>query len=100
MAAREEKLESQNQELVLTQEKLEESNRLSLALNQVNESLSSTLEFSEVPRRVVREGALALDAERAVIELREQDGWVVQECLGLPEELRGLHLSADNATYS
>ena len=100
LAAREEELESQNQELVLTQEKLEESNRLSLALNQVNESLSSTLEFSEVMRRVVREGALALVAERAVIELREQDGWVVQECLGLPEELRGLHLSEEEASLA
>ena len=98
--AREEELQSQNRQLVLTQEMLQEANGLSQALNQANESLNSTLEFSEVLRRVVREGARALEAERAVLELREQGGWVVRELLGLPEDLRGLHLSETEASLA
>ncbi len=100
LAAQSEELEVQNDELILTQERLEDSNRLSQALNQVNESLNSTLEFSEVLRRVVREGASVLNAEKAVLELREEDGWLVQEVLGLPEELRGLRLSDEEASVA
>ena len=100
LAAQSEELEVQNDELVLIQERLEESNRLSQALNKVNESLNSTLEFSEVLRRVVREGAFVLDAKKAVLELRKDDDWVVQEVLGLPEELRGLHLSDEEASVA
>ncbi|HEY5528702.1 MAG TPA: PAS domain S-box protein [Thermoleophilia bacterium] len=100
LAVRDEELQSQNEELVLIQEGLTESGRLSQALNHVNESLNSILEFSEVLRQVVREGAVALDAERAVLELREEDGWLVQELLGLPEHLRGSHLSQEEASVA
>ena len=100
LAVRDEELQSQNEELVLIQEVLTESGRLGQALNHVNESLNSILEFSEVLRQVVREGAVALGAERAVLELREEDGWLVQELLGLPEHLRGSHLSQEEASVA
>ncbi len=69
-------------------------------MNEVNGSLNSTLEFGEILRRVVREGASAIGAERAALELRDEEGWVVQEVFGLTEDLRGLHLSAEDASVA
>ena len=70
------------------------------ALTRVNESLTSTLERREVLRRVVAEGSSALGCPRAVLELREPGGWLVSEVRGLPEHLRGLHLSDEEASVA
>ncbi len=100
LVAQSDELEVQNERLLIFQEQLKESDRLSRALNEVNESLNSTLEFADILRRVVREGAFAIGAERAALELKEEEGWVVQDVLGFTEDLRGLHLTEEDASVA
>jgi len=100
LAAANEELMSQNQELIVTDRGLREANAFAKALSRVNESLTSTLEREEMLRRVVTEGSRALGCPRAALELRERGSWVVGEVLGLPERLRGLHLTPEQASVA
>lgn len=72
---------------------LKRSQLLSEALNRINLTLHSTLDFDEVAQRLLIEGTNALDCESAAISLREQGGWVVSYTHNLPNYLMGARMS-------
>jgi PAS domain S-box-containing protein len=84
----------------LAEEQRARANAFAQALTRVNASLTSTLEREEMLHRLVTEGSRALGCPRAALELRESGGWVVSEVLGLPDSLRGLHLTLEQASVA
>ena len=76
---------------------LELAARLRQSLIIVGQDLASTLDFDEILKRAVAEGAHALGADSAILEMRTDGGWFVRESYGLAEHLRGLTLSAHGA---
>jgi PAS domain S-box-containing protein len=62
---------------------------LSEALNDINLTINSTLDFEEVMKRVVTVSAGTLQCETAIIALREIDGWVARYTFGIPVDIRG-----------
>ncbi len=69
------------------------SRRLSEALNSINSLIHSTLRMEDIMRRVVREAAVALDADAVAIELREGDASPVRYAEGLPPDHLGRSLT-------
>lgn len=107
LQAREEELALQNEEIRVANEELtvlyereRESTKLKEASTQVNQSLTSSLDHSEILTRALREGARALGAESAVLEVRAGDGWDVSAVYRLPRELLGRHLSRQEASVA
>lgn len=76
---------------------LELAARLRQSLVTVGHELISTLSFQEVLSRAVVEGAEALGADAAVLEMREQDVWIVKQAYGLSCSLKGLRLRKEEA---
>ena len=81
LEAQTEELGAQNEEWRVAHEELsvlyareQEGSRRREALNEVNQSLTSSLEPAEILGRALENGARALGAERAVLEVREGDG--------------------------
>jgi len=89
---------------ITERKKVEEEQRrekeLSDALNDINADISSTLDFSEIMRRVVAGSAKAIGVEVAAIDLREDDYWVVKYLYGLPKELIGTRFTDEEAKHS
>ena len=77
-----------------------ESTRLSEALNELGNSLTSLVDFSQVLARALYEGTRALRCERGVLEVRESDSWVVKAVRGFPENLVGVRLSDEEASLA
>jgi serine phosphatase RsbU (regulator of sigma subunit) len=100
LAAREVELVAQNEELILAQRALEDAGRMDRALSEISESLNSTLDMSEMLRRVVESGARALNAHQALLELIVAGGWRLEHVFGLPHELQGQQLSFDEASIA
>lgn len=59
------------------------------ALAEVDRALHSSLDFDEIARRAVSEGAKALGAETAALATREEGGFRVAYIYGWPEEIVG-----------
>ncbi len=68
-------------------EQIKEANRLSAALNDINTSITSTLDFDEIMQKVVVEAAQAMGCSTSSIEMRRDGFWEVRYVHGLPEEL-------------
>ena len=100
LAAANEELRLQNEQLLATERELREANHFALALSRVNESLNSSLDRDEFLRRVVAQSSDALASPQSVLELREPGGWLASEVFGLPEHLRGLHLTDEQASVA
>ena len=51
---------------------------LSDALNEVNSYINSTLDYDEIMQLIVELGAKTLGAESSIINIREEDNWIVK----------------------
>ena len=89
-----------NDELLVLYEHEHENARLKDALAEVDQTLVSSLERAEILDRALENGARALGAERAVLEIREPDGWKVRSVYRLPTELVGKLLSDGEASIA
>ena len=77
-----------------------ESARLSQALNAIDAAVNSTQDFDEIMDRVIGETARAVDADSAVIYLRERERWTARYIHGLPPELIGRSFADEEVHYS
>lgn len=74
--------------------------RLSDALNDINASITSTLDFDEIMQRVIVKATKAIGCEAALINLRENDHWIVKYGYEFPRELIGVKLTQEQAKLS
>lgn len=82
---------------------LEERTRqaeLAEALNRVNSGVHSTLDFDEIMDRAVIDAAGAAGLDAAAIHLIEDEHWRFAYSYGLPQDLRELRLTDDQAPLS
>jgi PAS domain S-box-containing protein len=100
LAAQNEEIRVAHEELTTAYEREREDARLRGALNLVGESLIASLDHGEILNRALSDGARALEAERAVLEVREGESWAVQAVYRLPSELVGARLSAEEASVA
>jgi hypothetical protein len=107
LEAQSEELAAQNEEILVARDELvvlyeheRENARLKDALAEVDQTLVSSLERAEILDRALENGARALGAERAVLEIREPDGWKVRSVYRLPVELVGKLLSCGEASIA
>lgn len=70
------------------------------ALNRINDSAHSSLDFDDVIDRVLAEVAKAIDADGAAVHMRAGDHWQFSHQHNLPEGMRELELSDEQATMS
>jgi PAS domain S-box-containing protein len=66
-----------------------EKEMLSDALNNLNSYINSTLDYNEIMQLIVEEGAKAIGAESSVINMWEQDNWVVKFAYNFPDNIIG-----------
>jgi len=66
-----------------------EREKLSDALNIFNTKINSTLDYNEIMQLIVEEGAKAIGAESAIINLREQNRWIVKFVHNFPNNIIG-----------
>ena len=76
-------------------ESMQETARLSDALNVVNASVHSTLELDEVMQRALEAGVEVLACDAGTIEMYERDEWIVRYQTGFSAQDVGIHLGAD-----
>lgn len=72
---------------------------LSDALNDINMTINSTLEFDEIMQRVIVETTKTIGAETGGVVLRENARWIVRYVFGIPETMAGLELNAQEARH-
>jgi GAF domain-containing protein len=65
---------------------------LSDALNTINLTINSTLNISEIMRRVVMVAAVTLKSDLAFIALKNGDRWTISYTHGIAEDIRGISL--------
>lgn len=63
------------------------------ALNDINVTISATLDFDEILERATVESCGALGAESAIVALHSDHMWVVKHLYNLPQEYVGLKFS-------
>jgi PAS domain S-box-containing protein len=80
-------------------EKSKQSEELSKALNNINLTINSILDFDEIMRRVIMESAKAIGCETALITLREGDYWVARYIYGFSEELIGSRFTDEEVPH-
>lgn len=66
---------------------------LSDALNAINLTINSTLDFEEVMRRVVTVSAITLKSETSIIAIKEGGQWLLKYSHGITDDIRGSKLS-------
>ena len=71
--------------------------RLREALNEINTSINSTLDFDRIMQAVVVEAARTLGCVSASIEMRRDDHWEVRYLYGLPPETAGMRIPKEIA---
>lgn len=76
---------------------LGKSKELSDSLNRINAAINSTLDFETIMRTVVNESSQAMESEAVGILLRENGDWVVSHAYGLPDQMIGRRLTAEEA---
>ncbi|HZD59320.1 MAG TPA: SpoIIE family protein phosphatase, partial [Anaerolineae bacterium] len=72
---------------------------LSAALNDIQSTISSTLDFHEIMQRVIVESARAIGAEAALIALKEDNVWAVRYTFGYPQEFIGTQFTSEEAPF-
>jgi len=84
-------------ELKRSMERIEERNRLSRALNEIDAHLHSGFEFSEIMQCALDDFVEALRADAGDIKLRSDGGWVVRNQHGFDPGIVGQHLVEGDA---
>jgi len=62
---------------------VKQGEHLSEVLNKINASINSTLDFDSIMQKVVEESRKAINCDTAIINLREDDHWVIGYVNGL-----------------
>jgi signal transduction histidine kinase len=101
-ALRESKDELENRliELQNAQERLRDANEKSEALDRINVTLHSTLDFDEIVKNIVSEGAVTLASDSAAISLQQGDGWTVKHVYGMPSTLIGTRMTNEEELHA
>ena len=89
LAAAEDQVRSQHEELLAQHSELEETYRLSQALNSLGSRMSASLDFREILHQVLAGSAEALGADKGVLELVNDGQWTVERLIGLNPALKG-----------
>ncbi len=100
LAVQNEEIRVAHEELAVLYEHERENARLKDALTRVDQTLIASLEPTEILDRALENGARALGAERAVLEVRSPIGWEVRSVYRLPVELVGTLLSSEEASVA
>ena len=82
------------------EEKLRQAKETSEALNRINETLHSTLDFDEIMRRIVAVGSALLGSESVAVSLRDGDGWTVSQVYGLSPDYIGARMRDDQERHA
>jgi PAS domain S-box-containing protein len=69
--------------------KRKERENLSDALNQINVNINSKLDYDDIMQSIVDLGTKAIGAESSVINLREENGWIVKFVYNFPNNIIG-----------
>lgn len=70
------------------------------ALNEINTTINSTLEYEEIMQRVADGACRAVGSESAMILVREEDDWVIKYGHNLPSKRLGAKLTDEEAKAS
>lgn len=73
------------------------SERLSKALNSINDAMGATMEFDLIARAAMVEAARALDSTRAFLVSPHDDSWTVSFVYGFPDAFAGTELNRQEA---
>ena len=102
-----EKLKATNKELMLQQdyllnmnEELEEREKLSKALNRVNASINSKYSYDEIMESLLEKGVKSIGAESSLINLIEDNKWVVKYAYNFPNNILGQVKSQEESPTS
>ena len=68
----------------------ERRDRVRAALDEIDATIRSTIDFDEILRRSLEGGVQTLHADAGVIELREHDNWVIRSQVGFSPDVIGL----------
>ncbi len=68
---------------------LKEKEKLNDALNRINANINSILDYNEIMNSIVKVGAKAIGAESSLINLLENDKWVVKFVYNFPNDIVG-----------
>jgi len=100
----EKRMEERTTELARTDEALKAEiaerkriEELSKALNDINLTINSTLDFDEIMRNVIGKSTRAIGAETSAIGLREEGYWVLRYTFRLPEEYEGRRMTDEES---
>ena len=66
-----------------------EMDNLNNALNNVNSYINSQHDYNEIMKSCIEEGTLAIGAESSVINIKENDKWVVKFVYNFPNDIIG-----------
>ncbi|MBE0447051.1 MAG: SpoIIE family protein phosphatase [Actinobacteria bacterium] len=73
--------------------------QLSDALNDINATISSTLNIDEIMQMVVVDAAQAIGCETSALDTREGDEWVIRYVYKFPRESVGAHFKAEDVPF-
>lgn len=79
---------------------LAESHKLSNALNAINASINSTLDFDEIMQRVIDKAANAIGTETGALIFREGEHWLTKYSYGYEENILGVILTDEEAPHA
>lgn len=79
------------------EKELQRARELGSALNNINDAVSSTLDFNQIIQKVVKQGAEAIGCDSAAVELKENDQWSVKYTYNLHEDMVGKQLTGKQA---
>ncbi len=78
---------------------LKRNQELSNALNRINTSITSTLDFDEIIRRAIKEASQAIDCESGALILRDEGYWLIKHMYKLGEDKIGARLDDEKAKH-
>jgi PAS domain S-box-containing protein len=80
--------------------RLRETQRLSEALNRINETIHASLDVDGIMQRLVSEGAAALGCDTASVSVRENGLWTIHHVHGFPPGVAGTQSQDDEERHA
>lgn len=77
-----------------------QAQKLSDALNDINTSITSTLDFDKIMQRVVVKATKAMECESSAITIFESGSWVIRYAYGFPGEVIGIGFTDEEAPHA
>ncbi|MCK4267979.1 MAG: PAS domain S-box protein, partial [Actinomycetia bacterium] len=78
---------------------IKRSQELSNALNRINTSITSTLDFDEIIERAIKEASQAIDCESGALILREEGYWGIKYMYKMRKDKIGVRLNDEKAKH-